>query len=421
MKKLVSLVAVLFLLVSVLPASVVQGASKDPYCRISYDANLGLQTVKYYKFVNDVAVYDATHLIKIDGSTLRVGTSNTQVTKDFKAGSNVSWDTSGNYVIWTKSNNVVYAWSLSTQKNQKLADQATSVNLNYDSFAETVSFSNGSSQAVSALISSGGASSSSNSSSSSSSSNGGGSNSSTTPSSSQAQPELKEYTDANGAEIFEFGSYKLKVAPSKVILTANGKSYNLSEQCNTGVKYLGISKQSSKYYIFLYEEDAIGTERGTVYYRFCTTGTEKFTPTPVILDDNGTSIMKSVVNDKNGFMDKVVTSTRTYDAKELVVADKFSYAINKKNYAYLYTENATFKMCRNGTNLTFNNTFITGKMSKNTAAQFGFDEENIYYIVSGIEYTAPLNNPTRATAVASGVKKLVFDSENGFVAGVRMK
>ena len=106
------IMAVLMALTTLAPV-VANAADTDPYCRISYDAALGCNTVKYYSYIGGKAKYDARRLVKFYSGQLLLGTSNTLVTNKHKEGTNPAWTPDGAYLTWQETDNSFWARSYS--------------------------------------------------------------------------------------------------------------------------------------------------------------------------------------------------------------------------------------------------------------------------------------------------------------------
>ena len=104
-KFLTTILVAIMVVCNFAPAAPANAASTDPYCRISYDSNVGCNTVKYYYYVGGNARYDASRLVKFYDSKILLGTSNTEVTGNHKAGTNPAWNNNGSYLVWIESDN----------------------------------------------------------------------------------------------------------------------------------------------------------------------------------------------------------------------------------------------------------------------------------------------------------------------------
>lgn len=403
--------AIVVAFVTLVAPAVTAEAGTEPYCYIYEDD--GYTVVEYNYYVSDIARADRTKVIKVDNDHNKIFVGSTLVTKSHKNGSKVSWSADGKFVIWKKTNNVLYAYNPSNWTNKQLAKNVSTVNLNGDLFAETVTYQNGNTSKVTELLS--GISTQTPSSNQSSSSGNSTSSSSSTPASSSSTKELRETTNSDGHHIYSFGSYKLDVFQETVKFTKGSKTYTISEQCNSAVRYVGIAKIGNEFNIFLYED------KSNSYYRFTTD--DIFNPTKIKFADGGT--LQNVIRDNNGWLTKVVTTKATYDVSSLRGEDDddvdyVSYAINKKSYSTLYrSDGVKYVISRNDAgNLVMQNNFVTSGIAEKSK-QFGFDASNFYFIKSGTEYKAPISNPKNYTLVRTGVTKLTYSSSNGFVTGAK--
>lgn len=151
-KFLAALLAALMLLVNLAPMTANAASADSPFCRISFDSNVGCNTVKYYYYVGGTAKYDASRLLKYYDGKILLGTSNTIITSNHKQGTNPAWTTDGNYAIWIESDSVLWAREYNGTNNIKLSDGVLSVGLNAESMVETVTFSDNRSSSINELL-----------------------------------------------------------------------------------------------------------------------------------------------------------------------------------------------------------------------------------------------------------------------------
>lgn len=387
---LVTFVAIMLLFVNSLLAN---AAANSPYCRISYDSNVGCNTVKYFSYdKKDVAHYDASRFVKFYDGKILLGNSNTLITSTHKLGTNPGWIPDGTYLVWLETDNSFKGHHFATGQTVKLADNVLSIGINADSMAETVTFADGKSVAISTLLP----------------------NSAPPqeppkvqpiPSIPPKQPSnrlLKEWTDEKGRENFEFGKNKLVVAGKNVYFN----NFKISELCNSGVKFVGID---SSYKVYLYEDASCS------YYRFAPKNL--FVPKKIQFAKKGKLV--SVVNDTNGFLTKIITTTGTFGlsqlSKKATWKPTISYAINKADYCTYYLAKSTksYTLRKKGSCLYLGKKLIAKGISKKSNA-FGFAGKKIYYCKNGKFYRAKIASPYKA-GVIKDAKKITYSPKNGQV------
>ncbi len=386
--KCIAILLALMTLVNLTPVTV-RGANL-PYCRISYDSSVGCSTNKYYYYnKNNVACYDAARLVKFYDSKILLGTSNTLVTSKHKSGTYPVWVPDGSYLVWQENDNSLNARNFATGQNFKLADNITSIGINTESMGETVTFSDGKSVTIASLFT--------------------GANvpaptpKPSTPAPAPAVKKLNEYTDSKGREIFEFGKNKVMVDKKDVYFN----DFKISEVCNSGVRFLGIT---TSYNVYLYEDESES------YYKFSEDNI--FVPEKLQFPNNGKLI--SVNNDPNtNFLKEIVTTTGTFKPSELTKTKKWkpaiSYAINKEDYCTYYIKGTTKKytLTRKGTSLYLGKKKIAKGIDKGKNA-FGFKDKKLYYRKDGKIREATIKKPKKSTIVKD-FKKITFSKKNGQV------
>lgn len=394
MKKTTKLIAILMAIMTLvnLTPAIAKAATNPPYCRISYDSSLGCNTVKYYAYdKSGVARYDASRLIKFYDRKILLGTSNTVVTSKHKAGTNPAWILDGSYLVWQETDESFHAHKYATGENIKLADKILAIGINSDSMAETVTLADGKSVKISTLISE------------STSTPQKPTQTPSTPSSvPKTNKKIKEWTDSLGREHFKFGKNELIVDGKNIFFN----NFKISELCNSGVKFIGID---SSYYVYLYEDASDS------YYQFSPKNI--FVPKKISFPKKGKLL--SVINDSNGFLKKIVTTSGTFSIKELTKPATWkppiSYAINKANYCTYYIAKTTksYTLKRKGSSLYLGKKLIARGISKGSNA-FGFKGKNLYYAKNGKIQEAKISNPKKAHVV-KGAKKITFSKKNGQV------
>lgn len=151
-KILAALLAALMLLVNLSPMSAKAASADSPFCRISYDSNVGCDTVKYYFYVDGTAKYDASRLVKFYDGKILLGINNTTVTSTHKAGTHPVWTPDGSYLIWIEADLSLWSRAYADGINKKIADSVSSLGLNAESMVETVTFSDNRSSSINELL-----------------------------------------------------------------------------------------------------------------------------------------------------------------------------------------------------------------------------------------------------------------------------
>ena len=395
MKKTAKFFAILLAIMTLInctPVTVMAASANTPYCRISYDSSLGCNTVKFYSYnKSGVAQYDASRLVKFYDGKILLGTSNTVLTSNHKAGTNPAWTSDGSYLVWHETDDSFHGHNYTTGENVKLADKISAIGINSDSMAETVTLSDGKSVTINTLIS--GASSTPQ-------------KPVETPSTPVTKPvnqkKLKEWTDAKGREHFQFGKNELIVYGKNVFFN----DFKISEICNSGVKFIGID---TSYRVYLYEDASDS------YYRF--SPKNMFVPKKISFPKKGKLV--SVNRNDNGYLKEIVTTAGTFKISQLTKTSQWkpaiSYVINKADYCTYYIAKSTKKytLTRKGSSLYLGKKLIAKSIDKKSKA-FGFKGKNIYCRKDGKIYMSKIKNPTKWTLVKGG-KKITFSTKNGQV------
>lgn len=421
--------AVLMLLTTLAPVTA-NAADTDPYCRISFDAALGCNTVKYFGYVGGKAKYDASRLVKFYNGQLLLGTSNTLVTSKHKNGTNPAWTPDGSYLIWQETDDSCWARSYSTGVNQKIATNVASAGLNAEHMAETISFANGTSSKIEDLIK--------------------GAKPTATPTptatpkptlkptatptaSPSATPavtpkptatatpvatvtpnptatpvanKVKEWTDSADREHFEFNSHEVIVDGSDVYFN----DFKISELCDSGVRYIGVDVQNR---VYLYEDSSASL------YRFSPENV--FVPEKIKFGERCT--LKSVTTDEaSRYLIEIVTSIGKFTPAQLVADKPWSpsknFAINKADYcSYYLVGGANYRFSWKDGKLYMGTQLIRDGITRKTGF-FAVKDESIYCFEGSILYGATLDNPTKWSIVKQNVAGINYSKENGMLSSV---
>lgn len=425
------ILAVLMLLTTLAPVTVNAATAESPYCRISYDAAVGCNTVKYYSYVGGKAKYDASRLVKFYNGQLLLGTSNTLVTSKHKDGTNPAWTPDGSYLIWQETDDSCWARNYSTGVNQKIATNVLSVGLNAETMAETVSLANGTSSKVDDLIKGATATPTPTATTNPTASPAASATVSptaspvvtasptataTTPPAATVAPKpttpvanrVEEWTDSANREHFTFNSNEVIVDGSDVYLN----DFKISELCDSGVRYIGVDVQNR---VYLYEDSSASL------YRFSPENV--FVPEKIKFGEGCT--LKSVTTDEaSRYLIEIVTSIGKFTPAQLV-ADKdwypnTSYAINKAGYCtyYLAETDTQYKLTLSNGDLYLGTKKIQSGITRKSES-YGFKNDTIYCVRGSLMYGSTLSNPTKWVLLHQNVAKLNYSTKNGMVTSFK--
>lgn len=395
---LIVILAMAVLLVNLAP-SVQAAKTNPPYCRISYDAALKTNALRYYFYKKNIAQEDSSRLVQFNGKgTIKLGTKEKIITKKHKPGTNPAWISDGSYLVWLETDNSISALEFKTGKIRKIAENVSVLNLNAETMAESVTFKDGTTKSIKALLSANTPAVTPD-------------NGTVTVPSPKPTPspdkKIKEWTDSTGRHHFKFGKNEVIVDNKNIYLN----DYRISELCNAGVRFVGID---SKDRVYLFEDKTVS------FYRFKVSNI--FKPDKIKFA-KGTKL-QTVVTNKSGYMTKVVTSSGTFTIKQLV-ADKTwypkkNYAMNKKGYCTYYLANSskTYTLTLKKGKLYLGKKLIAKGITRKTES-FGFYKKYIRYVYKGKAWQKKIGSKKKATVWKKNVKKLTYSKKNGEAIGAK--
>ncbi len=207
-------------------------------------------------------------------------------------------------------------------------------------------------------------------------------------------------------DAYKAGKIKFSIVTSKdgkkVLNATNG--VRLSDFAK-GTKFMGIDPS---YNVYMYEVNNSGT-----LYRF--KPNNWYSAEKIVLS----GAFKSFETNKNGFIEKVVTSKSSYTIKQLTTSGKWkakkTYAVDKGSYVTLYIKNSSKS---HTLSIDKGVLYLNGKaIAIGVSRKFGFvSAKKFAYIKGGKVRTATITSPMKQKVFVSKVKD--FKKSNGLIKKV---
>ena len=215
----------------------------------------------------------------------------------------------------------------------------------------------------------------------------------------------------NSASEMVYDAYKAGKINFSIVTSKNGqKVLNVSERVRLsdfakGTKFMGIDPS---YNVYMYEVNNSGT-----LYRF--KPNNWYSAEKIVLS----GAFKSFETNKNGFIEKVVTSKSSYTIKQLTTSGKWkakkTYAVDKGSYVTLYIKNSSKS---HTLSIDKGVLYLNGKaIAIGVSRKFGFvSAKKFAYIKGGKVRTATITSPVKQKVFVSKVKD--FKKSNGLIKKV---
>lgn len=388
------LLATLLTMVMIFATAITAFAASNPYGFTYDDSASGKTVYKYYTYssTSGNAVVTREFYSKVKSVYNPGGTLIT----DKAAGSGsmyVGYDVSGNLFIIT-SDGAIYKYDTKNSLTSVLASGATSFIYNTDDIITKVK-TNGGTLDIATLKKVDDVDP--------------GDPTPTNPT--KEKNRVERYTNSANelvSEAYKDNKVKVKIVVSKDETKVLNETANVRlTDTLAGAKFLGFD---SNYSVYLYEQN------GTLYrFKFGSW----YTAEKLSLG----SAYKKFESDSKGFISKVITENGEFTIKQLTSSDKWkakkTYAVNKGDYATLYTKGSTKS---NTLQLKSGTLYLNGKKVAASVKSFGFVAKNkfAYITKKGVVYTATIKNPASVKKFVTKASKFTTSKSNGLLTKVKL-